>query len=146
MRLLQESPARVLRRVAETRSWSPAPRRSRPRSIADLRAPVAPGPIDPAHPVAFLCAEFGVHVSLPVYSGGLGALAGDLLKEASDRAVPLVAVGLMYRKGYFRQRIDASGWQHEYWVDTDPERLPAALVTRPDGAPLTILCRSATAT
>ena len=89
-------------------------------------------------PVAFLCAEYGVHASLPVYSGGLGALAGDLLKEASDRALPFVAVGLMYRKGYFRQRIDGGGWQHEYWVDTDPERLPAALVTGDDGAPLTI--------
>ncbi len=92
--------------------------------------------VDPANPVAFLCAEYGVHVSLPVYSGGLGVLAGDLLKEASDRAVPMVAVGLMYRKGYFRQRIDAGGWQHEYWIDTDPERLPAALVTGPDGRPL----------
>ena len=89
-------------------------------------------------PVAFVCAEYGVHVSLPVYSGGLGALAGDLLKEASDRALPMVAVGLMYRKGYFRQRIDASGWQHEYWIETDPERLPAARVTGEDGAPLTV--------
>ena len=53
-------------------------------------------------------------------------------------ALPLVAVGLMYRKGYFRQRIDATGWQHEYWIDTDPERLPAALVTGDDGEPLTI--------
>ena len=63
---------------------------------------------------------------------------GDILKEASDRALPLVAVGLMYRQGYFRQRIDAGGWQHEYWVDTDPERLPAALVTGADGSPITI--------
>ncbi len=73
-----------------------------------------------------------------MYSGGLGALAGDIVKEASDSAVPLVAVGLMYRKGYFRQRIDASGWQHEYWLDTDPARLPAALVTADGGEPLTI--------
>ena len=79
-----------------------------------------------------------MHRSLPVYSGGLGALAGDILKEASDRALPLAAIGLMYRQGYFRQRIDAGGWQHEYWVDTDPERLPAALVTGADGEPLTI--------
>ena len=64
-------------------------------------------------PVAFFCAEYGIHASLPVYSGGLGALAGDIVKEASDLALPLVAVGLMYRQGYFRQRIDASGWQHE---------------------------------
>src|SRR5206468_3483678 len=51
---------------------------------------------------------------------------------------PVVAVGLMYREGYFRQRLDASGWQHEYWTPTDPQRLPAALVTGPDGRPVTI--------
>ena len=88
--------------------------------------------------MAFFCAEYGIHASLPIYSGGLGALAGDILKEASDRALPMVAVGLMYRQGYFRQRIDASGWQHEYWVPTDPERQPAALVTDDDGEPLLI--------
>src|SRR5690606_35016001 len=98
----------------------------------------AAGPLDPARPAAFFCAEYAVHQSLPVYSGGLGALAGDILKEASDRALSMVAVGLMYRRGYFRQRIDRTGWQQEYWVLTDPERLPAALVTGPDGAPLTI--------
>jgi glycogen phosphorylase len=86
----------------------------------------------------FLCAEYGVHASLPIYSGGLGALAGDILKEASDQAVPLAAVGLLYRQGYFRQRIDATGLQHEYWVDTDPDRLPAALVTGEDGELLTV--------
>ena len=105
---------------------------------ADLDRPVADAPATAANPIAYFCAEFGVHRSLPIYSGGLGALAGDILKEASDRALPLVAVGLLYRQGYFRQRIDAGGWQHEYWVDTDPERLPAALVTGDDGAPLTI--------
>ena len=97
---------------------------------ADLARPVADAPATADRPIAYFCAEFGVHRSLPIYSGGLGALAGDILKEASDRALPLVAVGLLYRQGYFRQRIDAGGWQHEYWVDTDPERLPAALVTR----------------
>jgi starch phosphorylase len=106
--------------------------------MADLDRP-ANQRIDPSRPVAFLCAEFGVHVSLPVYSGGLGALAGDLLKEASDWALPMVAVGLLYRKGYFRQRIDGAGWQHEYWIDTDPQRLPAARVTTADGSPLTIV-------
>jgi starch phosphorylase len=104
----------------------------------DLARPALTEPVTPEHPVAYFCAEFGVHRSLPVYSGGLGALAGDILKESSDRALPLVAVGLMYRQGYFRQRIDAGGWQHEYWVDTDPERLPAALVTGADGEPLTV--------
>ena len=103
----------------------------------DLQRPSV-GPIAPERPVAFLCAEFGVHHSLPVYSGGLGALAGDLVKEASDQALPLVAVGLLYRQGYFRQRLDASGWQQEYWIDIDPERLPMALVRGSDGEPLTI--------
>jgi starch phosphorylase len=108
---------------------------------ADLARPPSPAvaPVSAQHPVAFLCSEYGVHVSLPVYSGGLGALAGDILKEVSDRALPMVAVGLMYRRGYFRQRIDASGWQHEYWVETDPERLPAALVTDAEGRPLTVV-------
>jgi starch phosphorylase len=105
---------------------------------ADLERPFADAPATPDNPIAYFCAEFGVHRSLPIYSGGLGALAGDILKESSDRALPLVAVGLLYRQGYFRQRIDAGGWQHEYWVDTDPERLPAALVTGDDGHPLTI--------
>jgi len=89
-------------------------------------------------PIAFFCAEYGVHRSLPIYSGGLGALAGDLLKQASDDALPLVAVGLMYREGYFRQRIDATGWQQESWVDSDPERLPMALIPGPDGQPLVV--------
>jgi starch phosphorylase len=88
--------------------------------------------------VAFLCAEFAVHRSLPVYSGGLGVLAGDLLKEASDQALPLVGVGLLYRKGFFHQRVDLSGWQREYWTDVDPEMLPAVRVSNPDSSPLTI--------
>ncbi len=92
----------------------------------------------PENPAAFFCAEYAVHGSLPVYSGGLGVLAGDILKESSDRGLPLVAVGLMYRHGYFRQRIDASGWQHEYWVDTDPDRVPGALITGEDGEPITV--------
>jgi starch phosphorylase len=79
-------------------------------------------------PVAFMCAEFGVDASLPIYAGGLGVLAGDILKEASDQALAMVGVGLLYRRGYFRQRMDTAGLQHEYWVDIDPDRLPAARV------------------
>ena len=67
--------------------------------------------ITPERPVAYFCAEFGVHNSLPLYSGGLGILAGDHLKSASDLRVPLVAVGLLYRYGYFRQRMRNDGWQ-----------------------------------
>ena len=104
----------------------------------DLARPPLPGPVTPECPVAFFCAEYAVHQSLPVYSGGLGALAGDLLKAASDRAVPLVGVGLMYRRGYFRQQIDLTGRQREYWIENDPERMPAALVTVDGGEPLTV--------
>jgi starch phosphorylase len=89
-------------------------------------------------PIAFFCAEFGFHRSMPVYSGGLGVLAGDILKEASDQALPFVGVGLMYRKGYFHQRVDAGGWQHEYWYETDPERRACAKVTGSDGMPIAI--------
>ncbi len=135
--LLQEASITALRRAAADASLLERAAAVEAQVKADLERPYYPS-IDPARPVAFLCAEYGVHVSMPIYSGGLGALAGDLLKEASDCAVPMVAVGLMYRKGYFRQRIDAGGWQHEYWVDTDPQRLPAALVTGPDDRPLTI--------
>ncbi|MBV9943021.1 MAG: alpha-glucan family phosphorylase [Solirubrobacterales bacterium] len=137
VRLLQEASAGALRHAAADDAVLGRIAVVEGQVKADLERAPYPS-IDPARPVAFLCAEYGVHVSLPVYSGGLGALAGDLLKEASDRAVPLVAVGLMYRKGYFRQRVDAGGWQHEYWIDTDPQRLPAALMTGPGGRPLTI--------
>lgn len=76
------------------------------------------GPITEQNPVAYFCAEYGVHNSLPIYSGGLGILAGDHLKSASDMNVPLVAVGLMYRFGYFRQKIAHDGWQTENYLDS----------------------------
>jgi starch phosphorylase len=139
VRLLQEAPTAALRRAAGDAALLARARDLLGRLDDDVNRPANPvHGLDPASPVAFLCAEYGVHVSLPVYSGGLGALAGDILKEASDLAVPLVAVGLMYQRGYFRQRVDALGWQHEYWTATDPERLPAALVTDDSGVPLTI--------
>jgi len=138
VRLLQELPAATLARAAGDGELTRRAAELEAKLTEDLQRPAIDSPFDHAHPVAFLCSEYGVHLSLPVYSGGLGALAGDLLKEASDRALPMVAVGLMWRKGYFRQRIDASGWQHEYWVDTDPDRLPAALVTTAAGQPLTV--------
>ena len=87
-------------------------------------------------PVVFVCAEFGIHQSLPIYSGGLGVLAGDILKQASDLALPMVGVGLLYRKGYFHQRVDRTGLQHEYWTQIMPERLPTVLVLDETGAPL----------
>jgi glycogen phosphorylase len=137
VRLLQEASAESLRRAAGDTELLERAAALEAEVSADLERPSDPA-FDAGAPIAFLCAEYGVHLSLPVYSGGLGALAGDLLKEASDRALPLVAVGLMYRKGYFRQRIDGGGWQHEYWIDTDPERVPAALVTDDSGNPVKI--------
>ncbi|NMM13091.1 MAG: alpha-glucan family phosphorylase [Rhodoferax sp.] len=88
--------------------------------------------------MAFLCCEFGVHGSLSIYAGGLGVLAGDMLKEAADLALPMVGVGLMYRTGYFHQRIDLTGFQHEYWLDVDPERLPCVKVTGADERPVSV--------
>ena len=90
------------------------------------------------HPVAYFCAEYGVHNSLPLYSGGLGMLAGDHLKSASDVGIPLVAVGLLYRYGYFTQRFSRDGWQEEHYGDTHPEELPLQQVKDDDGAPLAI--------
>jgi starch phosphorylase len=94
--------------------------------------------ITPEHPVAYFCAEFGVHTSLPLYSGGLGILAGDHLKSASDLGLPLVAVGLLYRYGYFRQRLRNDGWQEEHYGETFPNDLPIHLVKNDDGSPLRI--------
>ena len=138
VRLLQEADHEALDRAAGDQALLGRIAALEDAIAEDLGRPAAEGPTTTEHPVAYFCAEFGVHRSLPIYSGGLGALAGDILKEASDLALPLVAIGLMYRQGYFRQRIDAGGWQHEYWVDTDPERLPAVLVRGEDGQPLTI--------
>jgi starch phosphorylase len=141
VRLLQELPGHALAALTADTELVARGEQMEARMLDELARPPAARwteAVTAERPVAFLCSEYGVHVSLPVYSGGLGALAGDLLKEASDRALPMVAVGLMYRKGYFRQRIDASGWQHEYWVETDPARLPAALVSDRDGEPLTV--------
>ena len=87
-------------------------------------------------PVVFMCAEFGVHVSMPIYSGGLGVLAGDILKEASDQALPMIGVGLFYRRGYLRQRLDPHGRQQEWWQVNDPKGLPMARVSAPDGSAL----------
>ena len=77
-----------------------------------------------AKPVAYFSAEFGIHESLPIYSGGLGVLSGDHIKSASNLGVPLVAVGLFYAQGYFRQKLDRQGTQHEEYDDTQVEKLP----------------------
>jgi starch phosphorylase len=90
-----------------------------------------PAGIDQRRPVVFVCAEYGIHESLPLYSGGLGVLAGDIVKTASDRGLPMIAVGLLYRYGYLHQRLDTGGWQHEYWTYLDPSTGPTST---PSGA------------
>ena len=82
--------------------------------------------------------EFGIHESLGVYSGGLGILAGDHCKAASDLGIPLVGVGLMYRSGYFRQTVDADGFQQHIYPDYDFARLPVLPVEAPGGGVLTV--------
>jgi starch phosphorylase len=77
--------------------------------------------------VAYFSCEFGLDESLPIYSGGLGVLAGDHLKSASDLGIPLTAVGLFYREGYFRQQLDDTGWQVERYPENDPAVLPLQL-------------------
>ena len=91
-----------------------------------------------AGPIAYFCAEYGIHESLGIYSGGLGVLAGDHMKSASDMALPFIGVGLLYRKGYFRQSIDADGHQEHNYPDYDLTRLPIARVQDEKGLPLTV--------
>ena len=95
-------------------------------------------------PVCYFSAEFGLHESLPIYSGGLGVLAGDHLKSASDLGIPLVGVGLLYAQGYFRQTLDSSGWQQELYLNVDLELLPIESVTGTDGKPLLVAVATAT--
>lgn len=89
-------------------------------------------------PVAYFSAEFGLHESLPIYSGGLGILAGDHMKSASDLDIPLVGIGMLYHQGYFCQRVNAEGWQEEEYMDLDIRKLPLEKVTEPDGKPLIV--------
>ncbi|MER5893223.1 alpha-glucan family phosphorylase [Streptomyces sp. NPDC001876] len=85
--------------------------------------------------IAYFSPEFGVTAALPQYSGGLGILAGDHLKAASDLGVPLIGVGLLYRHGYFRQSLSRDGWQQEHYPVLDPNELPLTLVREADGTP-----------
>ncbi len=88
--------------------------------------------------VAYFSAEFGIHRALPIYSGGLGVLAGDHIKEASDIGLPLVAVSLLYRQGYLSQRLTSDGWQEDVPADLEPGEEPTTQVFNPDGTPLMV--------
>ena len=88
--------------------------------------------------IAYFCAEFGFHESLPIYSGGLGILAGDHCKAASDLCIPFIAVGILYRQGYFIQRIDEHGNQISHYTPSDFHQLPVTQCIDQDGKPLVI--------
>ena len=88
--------------------------------------------------IAYFSAEFGITAALPQYSGGLGILAGDHLKAASDIGVPIVGVGLFYKTGYFRQSLNRDGWQQEDYPVLDPDGLALSLLREADGAPCVV--------
>ena len=89
-------------------------------------------------PVAYFSAEFGLHESVPIYSGGLGVLAGDHIKSASDLDIPLIGIGLFYGQGYFRQWLDKHGWQQEEYLETDVSQMPMEPAIGRDGLPVMV--------
>lgn len=132
---------RFLRRLGaaadELRDYLEGPRWYQGQSASPQLAAVAEPPANPRLPsaIAYFSPEFGVTAALPQYSGGLGILAGDHLKAASDLGVPLIGVGLLYRHGYFRQTLSRDGWQQEHYPVLDPHELPLALLKEADGGP-----------
>ncbi|HET8600844.1 MAG TPA: alpha-glucan family phosphorylase [Segeticoccus sp.] len=89
--------------------------------------------------IAYFSPEFGITAALPQYSGGLGILAGDHLKSASDLGVPIVGVGLFYKSGYFKQSLNAQGWQQETYPVLDPDDLPLSMLREKDGSPAEVI-------
>src|SRR5690349_1373429 len=111
---------------------------SEPRWYADQGEPgPSPASTGPAA-IAYFSPEYGITAALPQYSGGLGILAGDHLKSASDLGVPLIGVGLLYRHGYFTQSLSADGWQAERYPSDDPNGLPLELLRDASGAPVRV--------
>ena len=93
----------------------------------------------PNENIAYFSMEFGIHESLPLFAGGLGILSGDHLKAASNLALPLIGVGLMYRHGYFRQFLNPEGWQQEEYINTKVENLAMEPARDPHGKPITVI-------
>ena len=96
--------------------------------------------LEPGDLIAYFCAEYGWHESFPIYSGGLGVLAGDHCKTASDLNLPFVAVGLLYRHGYFHQSIDRNGQQVPDYPPIDPRSAPVSIAMQPDGSEVRVTC------
>ncbi|SDJ75516.1 alpha-glucan family phosphorylase [Streptomyces indicus] len=120
----EEFLARLRTTAADLREYVTGPRWYQEQTGSELPAGIA-----------YFSPEFGITAALPQYSGGLGILAGDHLKAASDLGVPLIGVGLLYRHGYFRQSLSRDGWQQEHYPVLDPNELPLTLLREPDGSP-----------
>jgi len=138
----EQNPRLFLKKISELRLWQKSGDEqyvSRLQKFAEKfrdylsAAPNSFGQVTAQNPAAYFCAEYGVHNSLPIYSGGLGILAGDHLKSASDGNLPLVAVGLLYRYGYFRQKISHDGWQEERYLDSFANELALSPVQNEAG-------------
>ncbi len=145
VRFLGAVPASRLRELAADEGFAERLR----HACADLETYVSGdrwyqrlGP-DAPQQVAYFSPEFGITAVLPQYSGGLGILAGDHLKAASDLGVPIIGVGLLYRHGYFRQSLSREGWQQEWYPVSDPDELPITLLRESDGSPARISLRVA---
>lgn len=123
---------RFLRRLQDTaedlHEYLTAPRWYQKRSTSE-NAPAC---------IAYFSPEYGITAALPQYSGGLGILAGDHLKTASDLGVPILGVGLLYRHGYFSQSLSPDGWQLERYPPIDPNGLPLTLLRERDGSPVRV--------
>ncbi|MEX1246813.1 MAG: alpha-glucan family phosphorylase [Thermoanaerobaculia bacterium] len=139
VRFFREVPAERLWRAAEDAVYQEELRavveRLEEEDASEPRHPSARELVAWGEKIAYFSAEFGLTEILPIYAGGLGILAGDHLKSASDLGVPLVGVGLFYREGYFRQVVDAEGKQAEAYPVLEPEDLPLSIAEPPDGSP-----------
>ncbi len=144
----EQNPRLLLKKVSELRLWQKSTDGAYVERLQRFKAdhdaylaqtPTAFAKLTPQHPAAYFCAEYGVHNSLPTYSGGLGILAGDHLKSASDLNVPLTAIGLLYRFGYFRQKIAHDGWQEEAYLDVFDSLLALQPVLDADGERILVM-------
>jgi starch phosphorylase len=121
-------PQKQLEELSQDESFLAHQQRVKDHFVGEVLSPVdrSESPYGKQGPIAYFSMEFGIHESVPLFAGGLGILAGDHLKAASDLGLPLVGVGLLYRKGYFHQYLDQDGWQQEEYPETDLFNLPAS--------------------
>jgi starch phosphorylase len=139
----EQNPRLLLKTISELRLWQKAADADYVRRVQNFDALLKTylsndDEATATDSIAYFCAEYGVHNSLPNYSGGLGILAGDHLKSASDLNLPLTAVGLLYRYGYFRQNIRHDGWQEEAYNDVFESELAVTPVVDPEGERVTV--------